>query len=165
MLSAHGILQVLKKQTYYVVKDFINKRGSEVIPFQLKLLTLNSTLSLKCLPRGAHSAIWMDLYLSSLSEMITDFDGHVEMNVKNYFNMFLKLSNCFQYDILANTYFWWEAAPSHYCLSLCSAILSSGLQQIVLLSFGVSGTFKCIALGFRAKADSVRPPPTHTHTV
>lgn len=28
-----------KKQTYYVVKDFINKRGSEVIPFQLKLLT------------------------------------------------------------------------------------------------------------------------------
>lgn len=73
--------------------------------------------------------------LSSFSEMIIDFDGHVEVNVKNYLNMFLKLSICFQDDALANGYFWWEAAPSHYCLSLCSAILSSGLQHIVLLSF------------------------------
>lgn len=32
-------------------------------------------------------AIWLDFLVSSFPEMIIDFDGHLEVNVKNYFNM------------------------------------------------------------------------------
>lgn len=43
--------------------------------------------------------------------MIIGFDGHLGVNVKNYLNMFLSLSVCFQDDALANSYFWWELPP------------------------------------------------------
>lgn len=64
--------------------------------------------------------------------------------------VFLKLSICFQDDALANSYFWWEAAPSHYCLSLCSAILSPELQHRVLLSFRI-WYFQTHCSGFQSK--------------